>query len=410
VNFERGTDENESSTEEDDCEEEGLPGTCKGINPWAHLHTATNVTVLGTIHVLLSYAHKHQLKRVQLKDFWLLMTFFLPRGHRLPTLKQALSVLADVAGLKPTKYHACPKGCVLFRDAGTFASDASTYKYAAATACPYCHKSRFKDDGVTPAAVVTWIGLKNQLMNRHWWPEWATATKIEPVKDSEQMSSMHDSPEWRRFLEINPHFVESAADILMYATDGFNPFKGSIHSCWPHLFKILNLGPYAIGKANNVLLAGISHGPRAPESLRGVIHLVNEELWELKAGVICVHPVTKQQEPRYGALFCHGADYPALSKVNEQTEAGSYSACMNCYLVGEKRKEISRMVYQIGPELPADKTIHQVCASFVSVWDFSMFCARLTRSLPEHTKLSSIGGQLVVTPPDRMERLVFQNY
>jgi hypothetical protein len=186
---------------------------------------------------------------------------------------------------------------------------------------------------------------------------------------------MHDSPQWRKFLQEHPHFLSEAADLVMWATDGFNPFKGSKRSCWPHLFKVLNLQPNAIGKAENIIVAGISHGPKAPVSFRGVIRLINEELTKMGRGRKCIHPVTQAEAVRYGALFCHGADYPALQKMNEQAIQGAYSACMGCWIHGENCLHLQRMTYTLDPEdLPPPKTMEQVgyclfsACLFLSVW------------------------------------------
>jgi hypothetical protein len=59
--------------------------------------------------------------------------------------------------------------------------------------------------------------------------------------------------------------------------------------------------------------------------------------------------------PRTGvlraALFVSSGDYPALSKMNAQQDAGAINGCMHCTLQGTYIPAINRVVYRTGRSL-----------------------------------------------------------
>ena len=105
------------------------------------------------------------------------------------------------------------------------------------------------------------------------------------------MAGISDSPGWKALFDAKPALRRSAYNVILcLSTDGVNPFRSGQHSCWPIVFKVLNLPPELASRTDLLILAGVVHGPRKPKSFQAYNLLLVDEMLDLRAGVDATSP------------------------------------------------------------------------------------------------------------------------
>lgn len=149
----------------------------------------------------------------------------------------------------------------------------------------------------------------------------------------EVMASMHDSPGWAEGVASDNVFMASAFNlVLAYSTDGVNPFKKSLHTMWPLIFKILNLEADKASRTDLLVLAGVIHGPRMPKSLQAYQLMVTDDALDLSIGVQTKSPLDGSVATIRAKIVCVLCDYPGHSKVSNQQDVGAKWGCLKCLL------------------------------------------------------------------------------
>lgn len=121
--------------------------------------------------------------------------------------------------------------------------------------------------------------------------------------------------------------------LLMFSTDGFNPYKGSMYSIWPMLLAILNLPASIRYKPKYILMAGLIPGPSKPKSIQPYLEILVNELLQYEENTFTVYDASQDKNINIQLkLMFTVADYPAHSLINNQQGVASYSACMKCNL------------------------------------------------------------------------------
>ena len=166
------------------------------------------------------------------------------------------------------------------------------------------------------------------------------------------MAGINDSPGWKALFDAKPALRRSVYNIVLcLSTDGVNPFRSGQHSCWPIVFKVLNLPPELASRTDLLILAGVVHGPRKPKSFQAYNLLLVDEMLDLRMGVDTTSPDGTQTLTFYGELACHSCDLPANGLLSEQQTSGAHWGCIKCYLEG--RTQHNRQLYgQVRRYLP----------------------------------------------------------
>ena len=157
-------------------------------------------------------------------------------------------------------------------------------------------------------------------------------------KDPDIMHGIRDSPRLLKFLrdqkQTKTDFTKDLYHLFGYMTDGMATFKGNMtgHSMWTHLLKDFNLPPGLLARADFFILFGLTHGPKGPSNVRGVLLALLEEFESLWDGVTAHDSKTKESFTVRGLLHSAAGDLPGLSKILEQNDTGSYQGCPLCWL------------------------------------------------------------------------------
>jgi len=134
--------------------------------------------------------------------------------------------------------------------------------------------------------------------------------------------------------------------LLFLSTDGVNPWKGSLYTMWPLLFKVLNLPPHLASQTNLLLLGGIIHGPTAPSNIQPYLLVLVDELLLHSQGVETRNPLDDMLRARICVrLGLLGGDFPATCKLLNVQGTAAVWACPVCYEQGSFSPGLKRMVY-----------------------------------------------------------------
>jgi hypothetical protein len=81
------------------------------------LYEGSSTSILATILLLLNLRTLHGVSSVSMDElFSLLRKKLLPKGNKMPTNVYEALNLIKALGLSYDSIHACPNGCVLFRN------------------------------------------------------------------------------------------------------------------------------------------------------------------------------------------------------------------------------------------------------------------------------------------------------
>jgi hypothetical protein len=319
------------------------------------LHDGCSESTLQTIWDIFTDSNKLRLPVKAVRSQFTRLRKVLPTSHRLPSYAKARGVLEKISGVQPVVYEMCKKGCVLYRDEAGVGGGA----YRGLRACPECGLSR--QNGTQ---LYTHLSLVQQLTTLAQHDDWCHEVfDPSPANDQSEsddvMRSILDSPAYAKFHREHPGWKGVLGALC---TDGVNPFKGSQYSIWPFMWKILNYSPVLASRTDKIILIGVIHGPRSPPSLQPVLRLIVEELVALWNGVqVATNVGMFAHEVLKACMFLVVGDYPALSKLRLQQEAGSMCGCMFCHLRGESKAGLQRVTYSMGERLlPREEAVGYV--------------------------------------------------
>ena len=158
------------------------------------------------------------------------------------------------------------------------------------------------------------------------------------------MKSIADSPAWKALFDAKPNLRQGLYNIILcLSTDGVNPFRSGQHSCWPVVFKVLNLPPELSSRTDLLVLAAVVHGPRKPKTFQAYNLMIADELLDLREGVKTTSPDGRVTVTFTGELANHSCDLPANGLVTEQQTTGAKWGCLKCLIAG--RTKHNRQVY-----------------------------------------------------------------
>ena len=308
------------------------------------LHDGCSQSTLQTIWDIFTDSNKLRLPVKAVRSQFIRLRKVLPASHRLPSYAKARGVLEKLSGVQPVVYEMCKKGCVLYRDEAGEDGGA----YGGLRACPVCGLCRQNGN----IQLYTHLSLVQQLTTLAQQDDWCHEV-FDPSPANDQsddvMRSILDSPAYAKFQREHPGWKGVLGALC---TDGVNPFKGSQYSIWPFMWKILNYSPVLASRTDKIILIGVIHGPRSPPSLQPVLRLIVEELVALWNGVHVATAVGMfAHEVLKACMFLVVGDYPALSKLRLQQDAGSLCGCMFCHLRGESKPGLQRVTYSMGNRL-----------------------------------------------------------
>jgi len=107
------------------------------------LHEGSTVTMLSMITAIFSEARSTKMEHRQLESIFKLLHWVLPLGHRLPGYRDSRLILQRLSGMDVTKFDACSKGHVIYRNRKAQYDVERKYQLHEATCCPICKESRY---------------------------------------------------------------------------------------------------------------------------------------------------------------------------------------------------------------------------------------------------------------------------
>jgi hypothetical protein len=307
------------------------------------LYPGTQKSVMSVVFCLLRWSKEDTrttLSNTKMKKLFKMMKMFMPPGNNLPTFDRAKELVYGCCGVRVQVIDSCIRGCVLFRNE----TSGPKRQLEKAEKCPECLTPRFNPDTKEPQSRTTILGAKGQVVARLFWNEYREEASPPPVPDEDPviMNGIRDSPRLLHFLRSQKKsksaFTKDLYHLFGYMTDGMATFKGHLsgHSMWPHLLKDFNLPPGLLARADLFILFGVTHGPKGPSNVRGVLLAMLEDFESLWHGVDARDSQTNKCFTVRAVLHSVAGDLPGLSKILEQNDTGSYQACPLCWLKASK--------------------------------------------------------------------------
>jgi hypothetical protein len=305
------------------------------------LWPGTEKTVMSVVFCLFRWSKEDTrttLSNSKMKKLFELMKMFMPDHSNFPSYGRAQELVLGCCGCFAKVIDSCINGCVLYRNE----TSGPKRQLEEAQECPECLTPRFDPDTKKPKSRTTILGAKGQVVARTFWEEYRKETISPEVPDEDPviMNGIRDSPRLLRFLRSQKQnkssFTKDLYHLFGYMTDGMATFKGHLsgHSMWPHLLKDFNLPPGLLARADLFILFGVTHGPKGPSNVRGVLLALLEDFESLWHGLDVKND--KMSFTVRAALHSVAGDLPGLSKILEQNDTGSYQACPLCWLTAKK--------------------------------------------------------------------------
>ena len=228
------------------------------------LHEHSEVSQLDTVGRLMGLKSDLNMSREGFDKTLTVIASLLPKPNNLPANQHAAEKVLKSLKMPYEQIHACPKGCVLFRN-----------EHADATHCPKCKTSRFME-------VDCGNGQKKQLNIAEkilrYLPFIPRIQRLFMTEDTAKQMTWHkqgkryhpdkmvhpsDGEAWRYFDEKHPDKAGESRNVrVAIATDGFNPYgmSSAPHTCWPVFVIPLNLPPGIAFQRQNVFCSLIIPG------------------------------------------------------------------------------------------------------------------------------------------------------
>ena len=222
------------------------------------LHVNTDVSQLDAIARLLAFKGHRNLCRDGFDDLLVIIGSILPKGHLLAqNFYHSKKLLSDLK-MPSQQIHACPKGCMLFRN-----------EHADTNYCIHCESSRYFEvdtngDGQkrqTQVArnILRYLPVLPRIQRLFMTEETAQQMRwaVEGNRNTDKMIHPSDGTAWKNFVK---KYSKKAGDprsvAVAISTDGFNPYgmSAAVYSCWPVFVIPMNLPPGVCMRSENMFV------------------------------------------------------------------------------------------------------------------------------------------------------------
>jgi hypothetical protein len=211
------------------------------------LHAHSEVSQLDAISRLMGLKSDLNMSREGFDKVFPVVGTLLPKDHMLPKTMYEAQKLLKALKMPYEQIHACPNGCVLFRE-----------EHKEANNCPKCKASRFLEvesgDGggqkrqlKIPARVLRHLPFVSRLQRLFMTEETAkqmTWHKNGKRYNPDKMVHPFDGEAWTSFNDKHRLKSDEARNVrVALAIDGFNPYgmMAAPYTCWPMFVIPLNL-------------------------------------------------------------------------------------------------------------------------------------------------------------------------
>ena len=278
------------------------------------LYASANITRIQALAILFDWfsAFPGISKEAFGRLLFLLHTFLLPNGNKLPESYYQAHAAINKQIVPVQQFDCCVNDCLLFRDS-------PSGSYAECDRCPKCGEARFHPQTKTPRKRFKYIPLFPRLRRM-----FANSVMSELLQshssnsgDGILVSDIHQSPAWATKYDKEESFQGDPRGIsLAFCSDGMNPFakEGLSYSMWPIVLTVLNLPRHIRNLAGSVLLTGIIPGRSEPKSMDPYLDVLVDELVEMNDAV--VYDGYQDESFKLKAeILMHVLDYPGQNKV-----------------------------------------------------------------------------------------------
>ncbi|KAK1630602.1 hypothetical protein QYE76_004917 [Lolium multiflorum] len=191
------------------------------------LHVNTDVTQLDAIARLLAFKCHRNLCRDGFDELLVLVGSILPKGHLLPqNFYYSKKLLSDLK-MSSQQIHACPKGCMLFRE-----------EHANTNYCIHCNSSRYfevdtngdgqKRQTTVAKNILRYLPVLPRIQRLFMTEDTAQQMRwaVEGIRpDSGKMIHPSDGTAWKNFVKKYPLKAGDPRSVaIAISTDGFNPY------------------------------------------------------------------------------------------------------------------------------------------------------------------------------------------
>jgi hypothetical protein len=216
------------------------------------LFEGSSLSSLCATLLVLNCCRTHGCSTVFINELLMILSkCILPRLNSLPQTEYQATKALNRLGLSYNIIHACPKGCVLFKD-----------DLVDAEVCPECGEGRYKLSGrsYVPTKILRHFPIIPRLQRMFSTRKLAALQTWYVNNKSVDGMVRHTaySKQWKFVDEKYPEFTTESRNIrLGLGTDGINPFseKRSTHNLTPVVLLNYNLPPWLVTKKYFIMLS-----------------------------------------------------------------------------------------------------------------------------------------------------------
>ncbi|KAK1644494.1 hypothetical protein QYE76_062299, partial [Lolium multiflorum] len=232
------------------------------------LHENTEVTQLDAIARLMALKCHRNLCRDGFDELLVIVGSLLPKGHLLPqNFYYSTKLLSDLK-MSSQQIHACPKGCMLFRE-----------EHADTNYCIKCNSSRYfevdrngdgqKRQTTVAKNILRYLPVLPRIQRLFMTEDTAQQMRwaVEGNRYTDKMIHPSDGTAWKNFVKKFPLKAGDPRSVAVaISTDGFNPYgmSAAVYSCWPVFVIPMNLPPGVCMRSENMFVSMIIPGPKYP--------------------------------------------------------------------------------------------------------------------------------------------------
>ena len=232
------------------------------------LHENTEVTQLDAIAHLMAFKCHRNLCRDGFDELLVIVGSLLPKGHLLPqNFYYSTKLLSDLK-MSSQQIHACPKGCMLFRE-----------EHADTNYCIKCNSSRYfevdrngdgqKRQTTVAKNILRYLPVLPRIQRLFMTEDTAQQMRwaVEGNRYTDKMIHPSDGTAWKNFVKKFPLKAGDPRSVAVaISTDGFNPYgmSAAVYSCWPVFVIPMNLPPGVCMRSENMFVSMIIPGPKYP--------------------------------------------------------------------------------------------------------------------------------------------------
>jgi len=249
----------------EDAEERACPlaGLDIDLNPASSQEEeeADNVTVAGTIVIMLDWMGDHKSTWASAEAVWSMLGSTIPSGARLCVFSRVKAILVAHLDGRLTILDVCPCGYTVFTNCTSGAFSSTKFRNAHRTACPRptCRLSRYLP-GVFPRVarkIMYYLGVADWMKDCYNRPD-----LVDFLRNDEACAppgSLQQSHGWRDKVVDNPVMQSDVRHLALVGTADSVPYfkdktaRGGV----PVMLRIANLPPELQLQLHNCHLAGI---------------------------------------------------------------------------------------------------------------------------------------------------------